>query len=379
MRNRTLIAAIGCVGLVLTACGGSASPAANTGGPKPHNGVQLVVGHTGLTDPTNEFRKAWYGAIQNAVEKAGAKYEFCSGNADATTQANCVSQFVAQNVDAVVIWPVDVTAIVSSIQALNQANIPVFQYLSTIPASSGVKIAATVAFADYDQGVLDGTEMVKDLQAKYGSAKGTVLEVQGQITTSSAQQRGAGFHSVVDKYPDIKVVSKPADWDGSKATTVIQTWFTANPNTDGIYMHSSCDYLPAAQAALIPMGKYVKEGQPGHVILVGTDGCNSDTYAVHCGYMELAVDAGLNSFTPLLSQIMLDYLEHGKTVRIGETFNIANGRTATITNDPTIAGPIAVIKPLPITQANASDPTLAGNSVQSPPNGTSTCTTATGT
>ena len=47
--------------------------------------------------------------------------------------------------------------------------------------------------------------------------KGNIIMTQGALGHTGAQGRAKGFHSVVDNYPDIKVLDEqPADWDVTK-------------------------------------------------------------------------------------------------------------------------------------------------------------------
>ena len=105
--------------------------------------------------------------------------------------------------------------------------------------------------------------MLEIVDGGYGRACGTVLEVQGKMTTTGAERRGAGFHSVIENYPDIKFNSKPGDWDTGKETNVIQQWFAAYPDTDAMFFHSDGAYTPATIAALSSHGAVVAEGPGG--------------------------------------------------------------------------------------------------------------------
>ena len=48
---------------------------------------------------------------------------------------------------------------------------------------------------------------------------------------TGAQGRAKGFHSVVDKYPDIKVLDEqPADWDVTKVSRIWDSLLTKYPD-----------------------------------------------------------------------------------------------------------------------------------------------------
>lgn len=364
----------------------ASAPAASASGStaaKPKNGTQWIVGWTPLSDPIDESRVAFDKGIKDAVEAAGGKELYCSpsgtggGSAgDPALQANCVDNFIAQGADAIVVYPIDSVAIAAAIQKANTAGIPVFDFTGPIPGSTGVKVALTINPGDFDAGAAAGKAIVDALTKKNGSPKGTILEMQGLMSTQAAQQRGAGFHSVVDGNPDIKVTSKDGAWSTGTATPIIQDWFTAHSDTDAIYMHSDGAYTPAAKSVLEPMGLWQKIGTPKHVILAGEDGSNLALLSVKCGYMDADSDFGI----PLLSQILgtqiMQYLQAGGiTYTDGQVIQTGNELypTATIKITPEFAGPIGYVGVTSVTPANADNPNFYGNAVQPPPNGTSAC------
>jgi ABC-type sugar transport system substrate-binding protein len=347
----------------------------------PKNGTQFVVGWTPLSDPIDESRVAFDNGIKEGIEAAGGKYLYCSpskaagATGDPTAQANCVDNFIAQNVDAIVVYPIDNAALASAVKKANDADIPVFDFTSPIPSGAGAKVILTIQNGDREAGQAGGQKIVDELTKKYGSPKGTVLEVQGLLTTYAAQNRGGGFHDIVDKYPDIKVTSKPADWDTGKATPVIQDWFTANPDTDAIFMHSDGAYTPASKSVLEPMGKWLKVGDPKHVIIAGQDGSNLALYSVKCGYVDLVSDFGFVKLSKYLSDQVMLYLKSGATVKDGDVIQTGDPLypTATVKVLPEYEGPIMFLGTVEVTPENADNPAFFGNAVQQPPNGTTAC------
>ena len=110
--------------------------------------------------------------MTSTLEDGGAQVIFCSGQGDATKQANCVDQFLTQNVDAMVIAPTNSSAIVGPIQKANEANIPVFIWLAGVPASSGVNVLMGNETGDGPHaGSGAGQAIVDALTAKHGSPR----------------------------------------------------------------------------------------------------------------------------------------------------------------------------------------------------------------
>src|ERR671912_995051 len=73
----------------------------------------------------NPFFVTLRNGAQDAAKKEGVELIVADAQDDAATQQDDVQNFVTQQVDAILVNPVDTEAIVPSIQAANQANIPV--------------------------------------------------------------------------------------------------------------------------------------------------------------------------------------------------------------------------------------------------------------
>lgn len=391
MRRALSAVIIGMIGFAAVACSGSGSAppsatAAATGAAsnpagKPHNGTQFVVGWTPLSQAQTQGRKAVDAGYKQGIESAGGKELYCApsktgANAgDPGLQADCVDQFIAQNVDAIIIWAVDTNAIVSSIKKANDAGIPVFLHYSTVTADSGAKVALSLANPNKPGGNDVAQNLVGFLNAKYGAPKGNILQVQGLLTAGDSITRDRYFNEILAQYPDIKVTKKAADWDTSKGTTIIQDWITANPGTDGIFFESGTEYSPAAAAALDPMGFYKKTpvGDSKHIWMGGIDGESYELHAIACGWQDVSSDEGYQVSVPTMAKGVMQYLQAGKAYVGGDTVEIAPPyKTADVTDEAGVAGPVLSVTPVAVTKVNAKDPGLNGNT-QPPPNGLTPC------
>jgi len=339
------------------------------------------VGWTPLSDPIDESRILFDNGVKDQVEAAGGEYIYCSPSrspgaaGDPAAQADCVENFIAQGLDAIAIYPVDIVALGPVIKKANEAGIPVFDFTSPAPADLGVEIALTIQNNDRLSGQILGQFIVDALTEKYGEPKGTVLEVQGLMTTQAAIDRGGGFHDVVDEYPNIKVTSKDAAWDSGKAGPIIRDYLTANPNTDAVYFHSDGAYTPPTKATLEELGLWVKQGDPKKVILAGQDGSNLALHSLKCGYVDAINDIGIVSLGSVFGKLIVDYLQTGKAPEVGSTFETGDPLfpKATVVEKPEFAGPLVLTDILPVTAENVESDGLFGNRAQQEPNGKTAC------
>ncbi len=119
-------------------------------------------------------------------------------------------------------------------------------------------------------GKLAGEFIVKKLTEKYGAPKGNIVEISGLKGVEGEQNRQAGAHEVLDKYPDIKIVSNPvANWlQGNARERMIEAMATA-PQIDCVYGHND----PMAVGAYLAAKE---KGREKEMFFVGVDGLNGE-------------------------------------------------------------------------------------------------------
>lgn len=216
-------------------------------------GGQLYI-QTSLVD--NAQAKTWGVVTTNA-------------NADPQKQNNDIDYLISLGVKAIVTVPEDSAGICAAVEKARAAKIP-FYTIDRSPA--GCKINMTVLSDNRLAGQQAAQVMVDELKKRYGAPKGKVLEITGNLSQNVGQLRRDGFHDVVDKYKDITVIQKVGDWDAAKGQQIAIDVLSANPDLDGIYIHSDNVYGPGTKAAMDQLGRFHKRGENGHIILTGVDG-----------------------------------------------------------------------------------------------------------
>ncbi|MCL4559477.1 MAG: sugar ABC transporter substrate-binding protein [Chloroflexi bacterium] len=294
--------------------------------------------------------------ILRYAQDKGWQVVVTNSNGDAQKQNDDIDQLIAQGVDAIVTVPQDSAGICAAAEKAKAANIPFF----TVDRSPiGCAIDLTLLSDNRLAGQQAGQAMVDALKAKYGSEKGTVLEITGDLGQNVGQLRRDGFHDIVDKYPDIKVIQKVGNWDAQKGAEAVREVLTANPDLDGIYMHSDAVYISGTLAELKAANKLFKVGETGHVILTSVDGSPAGVQAVKDGWADESSNQPIPDFG-----LVLDFVE-----------KVLNGETLTegqLTKDGALWSP-AVIKKnadgtlecflstTAVTAANADNPGLWAN------------------
>ncbi|MER7083119.1 ribose transport system permease protein [Saccharopolyspora kobensis] len=204
---------------------------------------------------------------QEEADRLGVDLRVTDASEDASQQANAVQNAIAQNVDAIVVNPVDSDAVVPSVQAANAAEIPV---IGVDRAPSDGIVVTTVA----SDNLAGGRLAAQQLAQLVGSGPVAVLE--GQPGTSAARERGQGFTEEIRNHPGIQVVaSQPADFDRTRALDVMQNIAQAHPEIRGVFAANDEMALGAITALGSRAGTDVK--------VVGFDGTPEGLAAVQAG------------------------------------------------------------------------------------------------
>ena len=272
---------------------------------------EVVIGYSapGLVGAQLQIQQG----LVDAAEAKGWTVQTVTSNADPNKQANDIRDYIAQGVDAIVAVPDDSAGICVVVEEAKAAGIPFY----TIDRSpSGCAINMTVLSDNFLAGKQSGEAVVAYLTEKYGEAKGTVLEITGNLGQNVAQLRGGGFQEVVTANPGINLITKIGDWDAAKGVDIVRDVVSAE-DVDAIYFHSDCVYTPGTLQVLEELGKLVPRGEDGHIFLAGVDACLQALDAIRAGQSDQASNQPIPDF----GVVAADFIEkelNGETIEPGE-------------------------------------------------------------
>lgn len=269
----------------LTACGSSASPSASSVPAAPISGTTAPSGDKIETTKENvtiaflfedletEFWVASHKAITETLGEAGIKVlEFnCQG--DANKQLEQTKDAITQQVDGMIMIPVDGDTAVSCTKEANAANIPIGIYNRPPTSDEGANITVV---CDNKAGAEESVDyLVEQAALKFEKTgkKLTPLIIVGDLGDPNAVARKDGFYAAIAKNPDIfnKAIEVPSEWDAAVCLANLQSAVQATPDIDLLF--TSSDFLfPTIQAVLEPMGKWVPNTDENHVLMAGYDG-----------------------------------------------------------------------------------------------------------
>lgn len=189
------------------------------------------------------------------AEKAAAKaqelgYEtkiFDSQN-NTSLESDHFENAIASGYGAVLLNPTDSDGSVANAMKAQDAGVPVFCMDREVNSN---KAATSQILSDsYSGAVALGKTFVEHM-----NKKGKYVELLGLVGDNNTWNRSKGFHSVVDHFPDLKMVAQQsADFDRNKAMEVLESILQANPDINGVFCGNDAMAMGAYQA-LVAAGK----------------------------------------------------------------------------------------------------------------------------
>jgi ribose transport system substrate-binding protein len=120
-------------------------------------------------------------------------------------QTKLVDDAIAKKPDAILFDPVDVAALVSAVQKVNAAGIPVIDINDRSPDG---KFVSYVLPDDHQLGLATASVLLKAM-----GGKGNVVILEGIPTLVTSLERVKGFNEAIKEFPDVKLLaSKSAQY-----------------------------------------------------------------------------------------------------------------------------------------------------------------------
>ena len=235
--------------------------------------------------PSFDISDAWervFWSMQGRLEELGVDFEVqqlaVASHVDHAGQLAQVESVIAGGVDYVFLGPTEFEAAIPALRKLKQAGVPTVVYNFTTPHEDEAAGAMSyIAFAHYPGGVKSGEWAAEQL-----GGKGKVLLLRGAPGVVS-DDRGGGFLSVVEQYPDIEVVMGPyTDFDRAKAYDAAQNMLAAHPDINLIYGMSTTIGLGAAQVVR-------QMGKSEEILTMGFGGTGDEITAMKEGWLTASV------------------------------------------------------------------------------------------
>eukprot|EP01137_Pigoraptor_chileana_P021873 Opistho-2@86123 len=177
---------------------------------------------------------------------------------------------IVSGYQAILFNPTDADGSVVNVLKAKDAGIPVFCMDREINSANA---ATSQILSDSFSGcVAIGKFFVQQL-----NKKGNYVELLGLVGDNNTWARSKGFHSLVDNYPNLKMVAQQsADFDRNKAMEVMESILQAQPNIDAVFCGNDAMAMGAYQAL-------AGAGKANKIKVFGFDGADDVVGAIKDG------------------------------------------------------------------------------------------------
>ena len=167
---------------------------------------------------------------------------------DTAKEAAHFENLIAGGYKAVLFNPTDANGSIANVQKAKAAGIPVFCIDREINSTNAA--TAQMLSDSYSGCVKLGQLFVKTI-----GKEGDYAELLGLVGDNNTWNRSKGFHSVVDRYPGLKMVAQQSgEFDRAKGLEVMESILQAHPNIKGVFCGNDAMAMGAYQA-LVAAGK----------------------------------------------------------------------------------------------------------------------------
>jgi ABC-type sugar transport system substrate-binding protein len=180
---------------------------------------------------------------------------------DTAKEASHFENIIASGYKAILFNPTDANGSVANVLKAKAAGIPVFCIDREINSTNA---ATSQMLSDSYSGCVKlGQYFVKTV-----GQEGEYAELLGLVGDNNTWNRSKGFHSVVDRYPGLKMVAQQSgEFDRAKGLEVMESILQAHPDIKAVFCGNDAMAMGAYQAL-------VTAGKAGTVKVFGFDGAD---------------------------------------------------------------------------------------------------------
>ena len=237
----------------------------------PTNKIAVVI--STLNNP-------WFVVLgESAAGRArelGYEAQIFDSQNNSAREAEHFDNIIAMGYAAILFNPTDADGSVLNVKRAKEAGIPTFCMDREINSKDA---ATTQLLSDSFTGCVKlGQYFVRQV-----GKKGNYVEILGLVGDNNTWNRSNGFHSVVDEFPELKMVAQQsADFDRNKAMDVMETIMQANPDIDAVFCGNDAMAMGAYQATLAA-------GKADKIKVFGFDGAKDAVDGIAAGKIAATV------------------------------------------------------------------------------------------
>ncbi|MEQ6391019.1 substrate-binding domain-containing protein [Bacillaceae bacterium S4-13-58] len=262
------IVLVGMLVLFLAACGEDENTAGNT----EEGSYKVGLAVNTLNNP---FFVDLKDGAQAHADQEGIELVVTDSQGDPAKQMSDVENLLQQDLDLLILNPVDSDAAGQAVLLANEKGVPV---VTVDRQASDGEVVSHIGF----DALKSGGIAAKFLDEALGG-EGKIVEIQGILGTSVGRDRSQGFNDYMDNVPGIEIISQQsANFDRGEALTVMEDILQANPDIDAVYAANDemvMGALSAVDAA----------DRNDEIIMIGTDAIDPALEAIREGRLEATI------------------------------------------------------------------------------------------
>lgn len=220
------------------------------------------------------FRLLLNGA-QEAADLFSFELQIFDAANDDARQLSDMRVALDDKTDVLLVNPANSDTIVPGIELANQKGVPV---ITVDRKSSGGIVTSHISSDNFKGGAIAAKAI-----ADYLDGKGRIVEFEGIPGTSAARDRGNGFNSVIEKYPELEVSKRIiANFDRETARNNMQQLIHSNNSFNAVFAHN--DDMILGVLDVLKKTDYDRQ-----VITIGFDGLPEAVEAVTTGRLTATI------------------------------------------------------------------------------------------
>ena len=225
------------------------------------------------------------------AKELGYEAKIFDSQNNTATETEHFENALASGYNAILFNPTDADGSVANVLRAKNAGVPVFCIDREVNSTDGA--TSQILSDSYSGCVALGRYFVEKLHKK-----GKYAELLGLVSDNNTWNRSKGFHSLVDNYPDLKMVAQQtADFDRNKGMEVLESILQAHPDIDAVFCGNDAMAMGAYQAL-------AAAGKPG-VQVFGFDGAEDAVLAIRDGKIQ----ATAMQFPQVMAETAADYAD----------------------------------------------------------------------
>ncbi len=257
--------------LILAAC--SSDGGGNSNGEKK-DASDMKIG-LAVNTLNNPFFVDLKDGAEKTADEEGIDLIVIDSQGDPGKQMSDVENLLQQNIDLLILNPVDSDAAGQASLLANDQNVPV---ITVDREASEGEIVTHVGYDALKSGEIAATYLEEELKGE-----GKVVEVQGVLGTNVGRDRSKGFNEHIDTVDNLEIIaSQSANFDRGEALSVMEDILQANSEIDAVYAAND-EMVMGALSAIESSGRL------DEIVVIGTDAIDPALEAIREGRLDATI------------------------------------------------------------------------------------------